>query len=166
MGNPGLGKTEVGRIIKNELNPNAGIIKINFGNYSSKDSLNSLIGSLAGYIGCEGGELGKKIKENPVGVIICDEFEKADAEIKNFFLELLEDGKFTDSMSREYDLNGYIVVFTSNIRDENQFYNKMSLEFESRLSMICEFTSLSNAEKEKYITFQIENCIKKMTEKT
>lgn len=165
IGLPGLGKTEVGRIIKKYLNPNCNIIKINFGNYSSQDSLNSLIGSPAGYVGCEGGELGKKIKENNVGIIICDEFEKADSEIKNFFLELLEDGRFTDSMSREYNLDGYIIIFTSNLRNKSDFENKMSPEFQSRLNLICEFDVLDTKEKEAYINYQIEECIKKMKEK-
>lgn len=162
LGKPGLGKTEIGKIISRSLNPNSKIIKINFGNYSSQDALNSLIGSPAGYIGCEGGELSKKVNLNKVGLIICDEIEKADSEIKNFFLELLEDGKFTDSMSREYDLNGYIVVFTSNIQNENEFKNRISPEFESRVNMICEFTPLSLSEKKEYINFQINDCIEKM----
>lgn len=156
LGKPGLGKTEVGKIISKTINPDSKIIKINFGNYSSQDALNSLIGSPAGYIGCDGGELSKKIDKNSVGVIICDEFEKADSEIKNFFLELLEDGKFTDSMGREYDLNGYIILFTSNIKDENDFNSKMSPEFKSRINLICEFTPLSDKDKLKYIKHQID----------
>lgn len=162
LGKPGLGKTEIGKIISKTLNPASKIIKINFGNYSSQDALNSLIGSPAGYIGCEGGELSKKVNLNKVGLIICDEFEKADAEIKNFFLELLEDGKFTDSMSREYDLNGYIIVFTSNIQNENDFKNRISPEFESRVNLICEFMPLSLAKKKEYVNFQINCCIEKM----
>ena len=162
LGKPGLGKTEIGKIISNTLNDNSKVIKINFGNYSSQDALNSLIGSPAGYIGCEGGELGKKINSNKVGVIICDEFEKADSEIKNFFLELLEDGKFTDSMSREYDLNGYIIVFTSNLKNKVEFKSKLSPEFESRVNLICEFTPLTMEEKKEYINFQVNSCIEKM----
>lgn len=162
LGKPGLGKTEIGKIISKTLNADSKIIKINFGNYSSQDALNSLIGSPAGYIGCEGGELSKKVNSNKVGVIICDEFEKADSEIKNFFLELLEDGRFTDSMSREYDINGYIIVFTSNIQSENEFKNRVSPEFESRVNLICEFMPLTLAEKKEYVLFQINCCIEKM----
>ncbi len=162
LGKPGLGKTEIGKIISKSLNEDSNVIKINFGNYSSQDALNSLIGSPAGYIGCEGGELGKKVNSNKVGVIICDEFEKADSEIKNFFLELLEDGKFTDSMSREYDINGYIVIFTSNIKNENEFKSKISPEFESRVNLICEFTPLTYEEKAQYVRSQINRCLEKM----
>lgn len=155
LGQPGLGKTEIGKIISNAVNSSAKIIKINFGNYSSQDALNSLIGSPAGYIGCDGGELSKKVNNNPVGIVICDEFEKADSEIKNFFLELLEDGKFTDSMGKEYDLNGYIIIFTSNIQNEIDFNSKMSPEFKSRINLICEFKPLSDEEKLEYINYQI-----------
>ena len=156
LGQPGLGKTEIGKIISKTINPNSKIIKINFGNYSSQDALNSLIGSPAGYIGCDGGELSKKVSNNSVGVVICDEFEKADSEIKNFFLELLEDGKFTDSMSREYDLNGYIIIFTSNIKNVSDFDSKMSPEFKSRINLICEFKQLTDKEKIDYINYQIK----------
>lgn len=157
LGRPGLGKTEIGRIISDSLNKESKIIKINFGNYTSQDSLNSLIGSPAGYIGCEGGELSKKINKNNVGVIICDEFEKADSEIKNFFLELLEDGRYTDSMGREYDLNGYIIIFTSNLKNENEFDKCISPEFKSRIDLICELLPLTIEEKKKYVEFQIED---------
>lgn len=156
LGKPGLGKTEIGRIISKSINSESQIIKINFGNYSSQDALNSLIGSPQGYIGCDGGELSKKICKNSVGVIICDEFEKADSEIKNFFLELLEDGKFTDSMGREYDLDGYIIVFTSNIKDEKEFDSKISPEFKSRINLICEFTPLDDNDKLEYINYQVK----------
>lgn len=164
LGKPGLGKTEIGKIISKTLNPDSKIIKINFGNLSSKDALNSLIGSPAGYIGCEGGELSKKVSLNKVGVVICDEFEKADSEIKNFFLELLEDGQFTDSMGREHDLNGYVIIFTSNIHDKKEFKQKISPEFESRVNLICEFTPLTSKEKKKYVKFQM-NCFKEKIKK-
>ena len=153
LGKPGLGKTEIGKIISKSINEDSRIIKINFGNYTSKDSLNSLIGSPAGYIGCEGGELSQKISSNKTGVIICDEFEKADSKIKNFFLELLEDGRFTDSMGREYDLEGYIIIFTSNLLNKQQLNECMSPEFISRINLICEFNALSLKDKEKYVEF-------------
>ena len=156
LGNPGLGKTEIGKIISKTLNKNSKMIKINFGNYTSQDSINSLIGSPAGYVGCQGGELSKKIINNNVGLIICDEFEKADSEIKNFFLELLDDGKFTDSMGREHDLNGYIIIFTSNLKSENEFDKFMSPEFKSRIDLICKFLPLNMKEKQEYINFQME----------
>lgn len=157
-GHSGLGKTEVGRQLSKLLDPKSGYSKINFGNYSSKDTLNSLIGSPRGYVGSEEGELSNKIEKNTAGVIICDEFEKADTPIFNFFLELLEEGHFTDSLSREFELNGYIVIFTSNIK-KSEITQKFPAEFISRLDLIAEFEPLDELTKQAYIAFQVDEIL-------
>ena len=118
-GASGIGKTEVARILHRELSPNEPVIKINFGNYSTQDALNSLIGSPRGYIGSSKGELTDKLQHSKSKVILIDEFEKAGEPVYNFFLQMLEDGRFTDSLGREYNLNKYIIIFTSNMSKEN-----------------------------------------------
>ena len=92
MGESGIGKTEVGRLMHKALGSQKSLCKISFGNYSSKDSLNSLIGSPRGYMGSETGELPMKIERSDIGIILIDEFEKADNPVFNFFLDLLEEG--------------------------------------------------------------------------
>ena len=164
LGNSGLGKTEVARILNNFLNENLQLIKINFGNYSSMDSLNSLIGSPRGFVGSEDGELSIKLNKNHNGIILCDEFEKADSKIKSFFLELLEEGKFTDSQSNEYDLDGYIIIFTSNLNKES-FTEELSDEFISRLDLKSEFNYLSCDEKNQFISLEIEKIKKTINNK-
>ncbi len=119
-GDSGIGKTELARILHNTLYSNSSFIKINLGNYNTQGSLNSLIGSPRGYFGSErGGELSNKIKNSDSKVILIDEFEKANNDIFNFFYELLEDGKFTDLTENEYNLNGYLIVFTTNLNKDN-----------------------------------------------
>ena len=71
--------------------------KVNFGIYSSHDALNRLYGSPLGYIGSDGGELLKRIQESDVGLILIDEFEKADSAVFNYFLDVLENGKVVNS---------------------------------------------------------------------
>lgn len=164
LGQSGLGKTEVARIIKNFLNPSASLAKINFGNYSSQDALNSLIGSPAGYVGCESGELGIKVQKSKAGVIVCDEFEKTTRPVYNFFLELLEDGNFTDSLTREYDLDGYIIVFTSNLPTANEFYKQIPLELQSRMDLVCEFKPLTLSEKKVYVEYQLKRYMDRLSE--
>lgn len=160
LGGTGIGKTEVARIIARNLNSNDNnFIKINFGNYSSQDALNSLIGSPRGYIGCESGELSVKLSNNKIGLILCDEFEKANKSIFNFFLELLEDGKFTDSMSNEHDLDGFLIIFTSNI-SKNEFYQQIPKEFQSRLDCVYEFMPLNTEEKKKFAEKYAKQMIK------
>lgn len=161
LGGSGIGKTEVARIINSALDDEAQLIKINFGNYSSKDSINSLIGSPRGYIGSEDGELSLKLSKKHNGIILCDEFEKADSKIFSFFLELLEEGKFTDSQSREYDLNGYVIIFTSNL-NSSEFSENIPDEFQTRLDLISEFTPPTLEEKEKFVKLELEKILKTM----
>lgn len=164
MGESGIGKTEVGRLMHKALDNTSGICKISFGNYSSKDSLNSLIGSPRGYVGSEDGELPIKIKRSNVGLILIDEFEKADNPVFNFFLDLLEEGKFTDSQSNIYDLDGYILLFTSNLTPEN-YKKRLSPELRSRFDYVCQFQLLTDEDKKKYMYKRIEATINKFEEK-
>lgn len=152
-GDSGIGKTEVARLLHNKLAPNEPMIKINFGNYSAKDALNSLIGSPRGYIGSNKGELPDKLMRSRSKVILIDEFEKASKSVFNFFLQMLEEGKFTDSLGREYDLNKYIIVFTSNI-PKDKVGESLPPELRSRFSYKCAFWPLSNEEKEAYVEFK------------
>lgn len=168
FGPSGIGKTEVARIISEKLYgadiSNPYLAKINFQNYSSQDALNSLIGSPAGYIGCEHGELSEKIKKSKVGVLLCDEFEKTTRPVFSYFLELLEEGKFTDSLAREYDLNGYIIIFTSNIRNESEYKKTIPPELQTRFDLVCEFQPLKYEDKTKFISLLIEKAKQKFSE--
>ncbi|MCE7700179.1 MAG: AAA family ATPase, partial [Methanobacterium paludis] len=164
LGDSGLGKTEVARIIKRTLNDDTPLVQINFGNYSSQDALNSLIGSPRGYKGSEEGELSLKINKSKAGIILCDEFEKSTSSLFNFFLELLENGVFTDSQSQEHDLDGYIIVFTSNI-NEQQFYKDIPNELQSRLDIVCEFKALTREKKIEYVEYQIKKFLEKLKAK-
>lgn len=154
-GASGIGKTEVARLLHQKLAADEPIIKINFGNYSAQDALNSLIGSPRGYIGSNKGELPDKLMRSRSKVILIDEFEKASKAVYNFFLQLLEEGKFTDSLGREYDLNKYIIIFTSNVPKE-KVGEYLPPELRSRFSYKCAFWPLSTREKEDYVAFKSE----------
>lgn len=147
FGESGVGKTETARLLNELLAPGSRLAKINFESYSSKDSLNSLIGSPAGYIGCEGGELNDKTSKSRSKVLLCDEFDKTGRDVQNFFLELLEDGFYTDRMGVEHDLDGYIIVFTSNLRSEKEFDEGLPRELRTRFDVICEFVEPTTSEK-------------------
>ena len=160
MGDSGVGKTEVARSIHKALGSKSKLAKINFGNYSSHDALNSLIGSPLGYIGSDGGELVKRMSESDVGLILIDEFEKADNAVFNYFLDVLENGKIINSQADEYDVNGYIIVFTSNISKEN-FKKKISPELRSRFDYKGMFNLLTNEDKQKYVHFRVNQIVDK-----
>lgn len=163
MGDSGVGKTEVARTIHKALGSQAKLAKINFGNYSSHDALNSLIGSPLGYIGSDGGELLKRVNESDIGLILIDEFEKADNAVFNYFLDVLENGKIVNSQADEYDVNGYIIVFTSNITKEN-FKSKISPELRSRFDYKGVFNLLTDEDKKKFVHFRVNQIITKYRE--
>lgn len=160
MGDSGVGKTEVARTIHKALKSNKKLAKINFGNYSSQDALNSLIGSPLGYIGSDGGELLKRVLESDVGVILIDEFEKASTAVFNYFLDVLENGKITNTRAEEYDVSGFIIIFTSNISKES-FESKISPELRSRFDYVGEFNLLTDEDKVKFVKFRFGEIIKK-----
>lgn len=159
MGDSGVGKTEVARTIHKALGSKTKLAKINFGNYSSHDALNSLIGSPLGYIGSDGGELLKRVNESDVGLILIDEFEKADNAVFNYFLDVLENGKIINSQADEYDANGYIIVFTSNISKEN-FKTKISPELRSRFDYKGVFNLLTDEDR-KFVHFRVNEIVEK-----
>lgn len=164
FGVSGIGKTEVARLIANGLKNDCYLAKINFQNYSSQDALNSLIGSPAGYVGCNNGELSEKIQKSKVGVLLCDEFEKTTRPVFSFFLELLEEGRFTDSMAREYDMDGYVIIFTSNLRSEAEYKKTIPPELQTRFDLVCEFEEPTIAEKTAFLDLLLETAKTKYPE--
>ncbi len=160
MGDSGVGKTEVARCIHKALESNTKMAKINFGNYSSHDSLNSLIGSPRGYIGSDSGELFQKVQNSDIGLILIDEFEKAALPVYNYFLDVLENGKMTNSQGEEIDVDGYIIIFTSNVSKDN-FNYQFSPELRSRFDYIGIFDLLTEEDKRKYVQFRISSIVGK-----
>lgn len=160
IGPSGVGKTETARILSKLLAPGEPLPKVNFGNYSSKESLNSLIGSPRGYMGSEEGELTMKIERSNSGVILIDEFEKGDSTVWSFFLDLLENGKFTDSQGDEHDLNGYTIVFASNT-PRTEVQGKFPPELLSRFNLKVNFKPLNDKEKKTFVSRYITSVAEK-----
>ena len=160
MGDSGVGKTEVARAIHKSLDGKKKLAKINFGNYSSDNALNSLIGSPRGYVGSEAGELFIRVKESDIGIILIDEFEKSNSTLFNYFLDVLESGKMVSSMAEEINLDGFIIIFTSNISKE-EFPKRISPELRSRFDYKGYFMPLFHSHKEKFVEFRIKNIIEK-----
>ncbi|TDM21196.1 AAA family ATPase [Macrococcoides canis] len=165
MGDSGVGKTEVAKSVYKALNGNDTMVKINFGNYSNENSLTSLIGSPRGYMGSENGELFDKINTSNYGVILIDEFEKSNNYLFNYFLDMLESGTATNSLGDEYNLNGYIVIFTSNV-NSNSYESVFPPELRSRFDMVVKFQPLNKQEKQLYCQKRIKSIFNKINENT
>ena len=117
LGPTGVGKTELSKAISEILfdNENA-MIRLDMSEYMEPHSVSKLIGSPPGYIGFDGGgQLTEKIRRKPYAVILFDEIEKAHPDVMNILLQILEDGRLTDSQGREVDFKNTVIIMTSNI---------------------------------------------------
>lgn len=116
LGPTGVGKTELSKALAEAMfgDENA-LIRVDMSEYMEKHSVSKLIGSPPGYVGFEeGGQLSEKVRRNPYSVILFDEIEKADSDIFNILLQVLDDGHITDSQGRKVDFKNTIIIMTSN----------------------------------------------------
>ncbi|HEY6017716.1 MAG TPA: AAA family ATPase, partial [Gaiellaceae bacterium] len=117
LGPSGVGKTELARTLAEFLfGDEDAMIQVDMSEYMEKHSVSRLVGSPPGYIGYdEGGQLTEAVRRKPYSVVLLDEIEKAHPDVFNILLQILEDGKLTDSQGRKVDFRNVIVIMTSNI---------------------------------------------------
>ena len=156
LGPTGVGKTEVARSLAYELfDDEAHMIRIDMREYMEKYSVSRLIGAAPGYIGYEeGGQLTEKVRRNPYSIVLFDEIEKAHPDVLNLLLQILDEGRLTDSNGRCVNFKNTIIIMTSNVGSEyilNGESNKVTSEltkyfrpeFLNRLDEIIVFNKLS-----------------------
>jgi ATP-dependent Clp protease ATP-binding subunit ClpC len=116
LGPTGVGKTELSKALAEAMfGDEDALIRVDMSEYMEKHSVSKLIGSPPGYVGFEeGGQLSEKVRRNPYSVILFDEVEKADGDIFNVLLQVLDDGHITDSQGRKVDFKNTIIIMTSN----------------------------------------------------
>ncbi len=121
LGTTGVGKTEVARSVAYELfDDEHHMVRIDMSEYMEKFSVSRLIGSPPGYVGYdEGGQLTEAVRRNPYSVILFDEIEKAHPEVLNLLLQILDEGRLTDSNGRTVDFKNTIIIMTSNLGSED-----------------------------------------------
>ncbi|HSQ90532.1 ATP-dependent Clp protease ATP-binding subunit, partial [Romboutsia sp.] len=117
LGPTGVGKTELSKALAEvQFGDENQIVRIDMSEYMEKHAVSRLIGSPPGYIGHdEGGQLTEKVRRNPYSVVLFDEIEKAHPDVFNILLQILDDGRLTDSKGRTVDFKNTIVIMTSNV---------------------------------------------------
>jgi len=132
LGPSGVGKTELARTLAEFLfGDEEAMIQVDMSEYMEKHSVSRLVGSPPGYVGYdEGGQLTESVRRKPYSVLLMDEVEKAHPDVFNILLQILEDGKLTDSQGRKVDFRNTIVIMTSNL-GAAQISKNQSLGFSS-----------------------------------
>ena len=162
LGSTGVGKTELAKTLALELfDDKKHMVRIDASEYMEKFSVSRLIGAPPGYVGYdEGGELTEAVRRNPYSIVLFDEIEKAHPEVLNLLLQVLDDGRITDSNGRTVDFKNTIIIMTSNVGSElllegkndkviSELHNYFRPEFLNRIDEIIMFKPLTkNAIKE------------------
>lgn len=162
LGPTGVGKTEVAKALAEQLfDSESHIIRLDMSEYMEKHSVSRLIGAPPGYVGYEeGGQLSEAVRRNPYSIVLFDEVEKAHPEVFNVLLQILDDGRITDSKGVTVDFKNTILIMTSNLGSQYAFdsdHNEMKQkymeevkqyfkpEFINRIDEIVVFNALDNA---------------------
>jgi len=117
MGPTGVGKTELAKALASHMfNTEEALVRIDMSEYMEKHTVSRLIGAPPGYVGYEeGGQLTETVRRRPYAVILFDEIEKAHSDVFNVFLQILDDGRLTDSQGRTVSFNNTVIIMTSNV---------------------------------------------------
>ena len=156
LGPTGVGKTEVAKTLAEELfDDERHMVRIDMSEYMESFSVSRLVGAPPGYVGYdEGGQLTEAVRRNPYSIVLFDEIEKAHRDVFNILLQILDDGRITDSQGRTVDFKNTIIIMTSNLGSEYILENNEEKvmeelkqtfrpEFINRIDEIVVFNSLS-----------------------
>jgi len=188
LGPTGVGKTELAKALAESLFDNENnMIRIDMSEYMEKFSVSRLIGAPPGYVGYEeGGQLSEAVRRKPYSVVLFDEIEKAHPDVFNVLLQVLDDGRITDSQGRTVDFKNTVLIMTSNIgssyllegiaddgsiREENEqaVMNELKVhfrpEFLNRLDEVIMFKPLTKENIEGIITILMDNLNQRIRDK-
>ena len=160
LGNTGVGKTELGKTLAEALfDDEKALVRVDMSELMEQHSVAKLIGSPPGYVGYdEGGYLTEKIRRRPYSVILFDEIEKAHPSILNILLQVLDDGRLTDSKGRTVNFKNTIIVMTTNLT-ESELNIYLKPELRNRIDEIVKFNDLNKEVVEKIVDMHIRGMI-------
>ena len=161
LGTTGVGKTELAKALADYLfNDENVMTRIDMSEYQEKFSVTRLIGAPPGYVGYdEGGQLTEAVRRKPYSVVLFDEIEKAHPDVFNTLLQVLDDGRLTDSKGRVVNFKNTLIIMTSNATRE-QLSRIMRPEFLNRIDGIITFHPLERAQIAQIVTLQLERVAK------
>jgi ATP-dependent Clp protease ATP-binding subunit ClpB len=163
MGNTGVGKTELAKSLAESLfDDERALVRIDMSEFMEPHSIAKLIGSPPGYLGYdEGGQLTEKIRRKPYSVILFDEIEKSHPNVLNILLQILDDGRLTDTKGRTVNFTNTIIIMTSNLK-ESELKSVLRPELLNRIDEIIIFDDLSKHIIEQIVEMKLEELRRKI----
>ncbi|ADH98220.1 ATP-dependent Clp protease ATP-binding subunit [Salisediminibacterium selenitireducens] len=157
-GQTGVGKTELTRALAEEMfGDREAMLRLDMSEFMEKHTVSKLIGSPPGYVGHEeAGQLTERVRRRPYTIILLDEMEKAHPDVQHMFLQVLEDGRLTDSHGRTVSFKDTVIVMTTNAKPLDAYFK---LEFMNRIDRVIGFEALGEAELEQIVRIMLEEVI-------
>ena len=167
LGPTGVGKTEVAKALAEYLfNDDTAMTRIDMSEYMEPHSVSRLIGSPPGYVGYEqGGVLTESVRRRPYQVLLFDEIEKANPDVFNVFLQILDDGRLTDGQGHVVNFTNTIIIMTSNLPDMNAVKHQFRPEFINRIDEIVFFNPLGKDVMAGIVKIQLRNLERRLSER-
>ena len=157
LGPTGVGKTELARALAEFMfDDERAMVRLDMSEYQEKHTVSRLVGAPPGYVGFEeGGQLTEAVRRRPYSVVLLDEIEKANPEVFNILLQVLDDGRLTDGQGRTVDFRNTVLIMTSNVRSEEAMREVFRPEFLNRIDEIVEFEPLTREQIGEIVELQL-----------
>ncbi len=165
LGPTGVGKTELAKALAAELfDDESAFVRIDMSEYMEKFAVSRLVGAPPGYVGYdEGGQLTEAVRRKPYSVVLLDEIEKAHPDVFNLLLQVLDDGRLTDSHGRTVSFKNAVIIMTSNA-SRDALKGLFRPEFLNRLDEILEFKELTADQIKKIVSLQLKDFSKRLAD--